>query len=593
MPTPDFYEQRAVGFKQQRDQVESGIKQYAWSRVVLVIFMGLFGYAGFSNPLLFWPLPVILVVFVFLIKKQTILEEKKKLLFFFEKLNRDEANGLSFKSTEFSEGNSFLDLHHAYAHDLDLFGKDSLFQYLNRCGTELGEARLARDLKSLNYSREELKERQIAVHELGTQLEFRQHIWALGKRLREIKFDQTQLLNWLLEKPFILGKSVFSILRWGLPTLTLSVLALVVYDFSYFPALILMMTVQIAIAGMQAKQIGDLQRKLSMSKDALSSYSLIFQQLSRQKFESDLMKHHHQVAVQAYEKVGELSKLVNALESRMNPIAMMFGNGFFLYDFHAVSRVEKWREQHGVELPLWLESLAAWDALLSPATLHYNYSNYAFAEFNNANNISGKNVGHPLISNKARIANDVELGNPATVMLITGANMAGKSTFLRTLGVNYVLGGLGAPVCATEWSMPLIELRSGMRTADSLQDHQSYFYAELYRLQSIMQDLRMDKPMFILLDEILKGTNSTDKQAGSRELIKQLKDLNALVVLATHDIALGDLESYYPNQITNVCFEGNIENDQLTFDYTLHKGVAQKANATFLMQKMGIIPKLD
>ena len=593
MSTPDFYQQRAAQFKQQHDQVESTIKQYAWSRVALVVLMGLFGYAGFSNSLFFWVLPPILVVFVFLIKKQTVLEEKKKLLFFFEKLNREEAKGLIFESTEFSDGSSFSDPHHAYAHDLDLFGRDSLFQYLNRCGTELGEARLARDLKSLNYSCEELKERQAAIHELSTQLEFRQHIWALGKQLREIAFDQTQLLTWLSEKSFILGKSLFTMLRWGLPALTLLVLAWVTYDISRFPALILMMMVQIAIAGTQAKQIGDLQRKLSKLKDALSNYSLIFEQLAKQKFEFDLMKRHHQVAVNAYEKVGEFSKLVNALESRMNPIAMMFGNGLFLYDFHAVSRVEKWREQHGAELPLWLESLASWDALLSPAALHYNCPNYAFAEFNDANNISGKSVGHPLISNKERIANDVDLGNPATVMLITGANMAGKSTFLRTLGVNYVLGGLGSPVCATKWTMPLIELRSGMRTADSLQDHQSYFYAELYRLQSIMHDLRMDKPMFILLDEILKGTNSTDKQAGSRELIKQLKDLKALVVLATHDIALGDLESHYPNQITNACFEGNIENDQLTFDYTLNKGVAKKANATFLMRKMGIIPNGD
>jgi len=593
MPTPDFYQQRAAGFKQQHDQVESTIKQHAWSRVVLVVLIGLLGYVGFSNSLFFWPLPLILAAFIFLIKRQTVLEEKKKLLFFYEKLNREEAKGLLFKSTKFSEGSSFLDPHHTYAHDLDLFGKDSLFQYLDRCGTELGEARLARDLKSLNYSIEELKERQIAVQELSTQLEFRQHVWSLGKQIRESTFDQTQLLDWLTEKPFILGTPVFTILRWGLPALTLSVLALVVYDFSYYPAFILMMIVQIAIAGIQAKQIGDLQRKLSKGKDALTNYSLIFEQLAKQKFEFDLMKHHHQVAVHAYEKVDEFSKLVNALESRMNPIAMMFGNGLFLYDFHAVSRVEKWRERYGVELPQWLESLAAWDALLSPATLHYNYPNYAFASFTNANSITGKNVGHPLISDKERVANDVELGNPATVMLITGANMAGKSTFLRTLGVNYVLGGLGAPVCATKWSMPLIELRSGMRTADSLQDHQSYFYAELYRLQSIMHDLRMDKPMFILLDEILKGTNSTDKQAGSRELIKQLKDLKALVVLATHDIALGDLESHYKNQITNACFEGNIENDQLTFDYTLHKGVAQKANATFLMQKMGIIPTRD
>lgn len=199
-------------------------------------------------------------------------------------------------------------------------------------------------------------------------------------------------------------------------------------------------------------------------------------------------------------------------------------------------------------------------------------------------------AGHLLIPNTVRVNNNFNIGQPQPVWLITGANMAGKSTFLRALGVNFVLGSMGSPVCASYWSMPLIELHTGMRTTDSLQEHQSYFFAELNRLQLIMQELRTGKPMLILLDEILKGTNSTDKQLGSRELLKQFKDLNALVVLATHDIALGDLQDQHPQQIANACFEGKIVNDELSFDYTLHAGVAQKANATFLMRRMGIIP---
>lgn len=589
-PTPEFYQQRAIQFKKQREQVESTIRKYAWGRVALVIIMGVCSYMGFSNTVLLWPVPLLLAIFIFFIQRQAKQEEKKNLLAFLEKLNTEEANGLLFQATEFYNGELYVDLHHSYAHDLDLFGKNSLFQYLNRCGTRLGESRLARDFKKINYTANELKERQAAVRELANHLEFRQLVWAQGKQLRNLTFDQAELFEWLAEKPFLLGKPFFTVLRWGLPAFAIAILLLTNYDFGFFPSLIGIMTIQIAIAGLQAKKIGDLQRKLSKGKESLNNYARILKQLTLQNFETSLLKHHHQVAVYAFEKVQEFSKLVNALESRMNPIAMLFGNGLFLYDFHAVCRVEKWRAQHGSELPQWLESLATWDALLAPATLCYNYSNYAFAEYNETNFISGKNIGHPLISTQERVTNDFNLGNPATVMLITGANMAGKSTFLRTLGVNYILGALGSPVCATEWSMPLVELRSGMRTADSLQDHQSYFYAELYRLQSIMQTLRAGVPLFILLDEILKGTNSTDKQTGSRELIRQLKDLKALVVLATHDIALGDLESDYPNQITNRCFEGNIENAQLTFDYTLHKGVAQKANATFLMQKMGILP---
>jgi DNA mismatch repair ATPase MutS len=303
------------------------------------------------------------------------------------------------------------------------------------------------------------------------------------------------------------------------------------------------------------------------------------------------MKRHQEMALSAFEEVKKFSALVNALEARMNPIAMQFGNGLFLYDFHAVSRLEKWREAHATDLPVWLESLSEWDALLSPATLHFNYPHYAFAEISEHLQLESRDVGHLLIPDKNRITNTIfDLGKPATIYLITGANMAGKSTFLRALGVNFVLARIGAPVCASQWRTPLIALRTGMRTTDSLQEHESYFFAELNRLQTIMQELRSGEPILILLDEILKGTNSTDKQLGSRELLRQLKDMKALVVLATHDIALGDLAEQYPLQIGNACFEGNIEDDRLTFDYTLHPGVAQKANATFLMRKMGIIP---
>ena len=198
-------------------------------------------------------------------------------------------------------------------------------------------------------------------------------------------------------------------------------------------------------------------------------------------------------------------------------------------------------------------------------------------------------MGHPLLYEDERIVNDIHMDSGQSIMIITGANMAGKSTFLRSLGVNIVLGLAGAPVCATEFDCPFIEMRSGMRTADSLKDHQSYFYAELDRLKSIMDELRAGKPLLILLDEILKGTNSIDKQAGSVALVRQLVERSCLVLIATHDLALGELEKVYPDRIVNYCFEANIEDDQLSFDYKIKRGLAQKMNATFLMKKMGII----
>jgi DNA mismatch repair ATPase MutS len=457
----------------------------------------------------------------------------------------------------------------------------------------LGEERLASDLKTLPYTEKDLLLRQQAVRELGAMIEFRQQIWGVGRQINDFTFDRSSLFSWLAMEPLVYKKNSFTLLRWVLPAITLIILGLIYFDGAYFPLLFIMMMVQLSITGYYSKQIGEFQRKLSTGKKVMGNYARIFEKLAHQKVESELMKSHQQMATRAFNKVKQFAEQVNAFEARMNPIAMMFGNGLFLYDFQILNKLEKWREENANELPHWLESLGEWDSLLSLATLHYNYPNYTFAKINNALVLESRDMGHPLIPDKSRVTNNFDLGKPAKVWLITGANMAGKSTFLRSLGANFVLGSIGSPVCASYWVQPLVAMRSGMRTTDSLQEHQSYFYAELHRLQSIMEELRSGKSMIILLDEILKGTNSTDKQAGSRELLQQLKDQHALVVLATHDIALGDLESQYPDQITNACFEGNIENDQLTFDYTLHKGVALKANATFLMKKMGIIPIKD
>jgi hypothetical protein len=590
IPSSEFYQQREFQFKQEGEHIENKIRIYSWSRVGVVVMIGVLFYLGLSQSLNFWVITIPLMVFVFLVRRQHAWQEKKQLANFMENLNQWEAKGLRFEPTGFSEGAHFSDSHHPYSHDLDLFGEGSVFQYINRCGTQLGEDRLAQELKNLTYSDEELKFRQEAVHELGSMLEFRQRVWATGRQINDFSFDRSALQKWLTEEPFIYGNRNYSLIRWVTPTITMFMLGLTIYSWSYFPLLIIMAILQTTIAGFQAKRISEFQQVLGKAREVLKNYARLFELLAYQKMESVLMKKHQAMASVAFEKVKHFSALVNALESRMNPMAMLFGNGLFLYDFHAVCKLEKWREANASDLPHWLESLGEWDSLLSAATLHFNFPGYAFAEVCLKNKLECREAGHLLIPQALRVSNDFDLGNPATIYLITGANMAGKSTFLRALGVNFVLGRIGFPVCARQWRAPLIALRTGMRTTDSLQDHHSYFFAELHRLQSIIQELRLDKPMLILLDEILKGTNSTDKQLGSRELLRQLKDMNALVVLATHDIALGELADQYPTQITNACFEGRIEQDQLMFDYTLHQGVAQKANATFLMRKMGIIP---
>lgn len=590
MDQVEFYRQRAAQFQAEANLLDKDIRQYSLTRLSLALAVLTCVYLGFSDVLFFYPIPLLVVLFFYLVKRQARKEEERKIVLHLVKLNEWERRAIDNDFEHFATGERFINPHHPFSHDLDLFGKGSLFQYLNRSATNLGEQRLAENLSHLNLSKETTKQRQEAIRELGPMIDFRQQCWATGKQIPEADFDLNGLYEWLKQPALFHGKKFVTILRWVLPVITCSALMAILIAPVFKPVFFGLMIVQLSIAGSYNKPITRLQNELSVYKMILENYARIFRLMKERSFTSHEMKQHHQVAVEATDNVREVSSLINAVESRMNLIARLFGNGLFLYDLHTVSNLEKWREAHASSLPLWLQSLAEWDALLSLATLHHNHPEYTFAEIGEGLSLYGKEVGHPLIHSSERVTNNVALGNPAGVMLITGANMAGKSTFLRTIGVNYLLAVNGAPVCAAQWICPLVDLRTGMRTSDSLQEHQSYFYAELNRLQSIMEDLRLGKPMMILLDEILKGTNSTDKQTGSRELIKQLIHQKTLVLLATHDIALGDMQEQFPDRIVNTCFEGKIENEQLTFDYKLHQGLAQKANATFLMRKMGIIP---
>jgi DNA mismatch repair ATPase MutS len=266
-------------------------------------------------------------------------------------------------------------------------------------------------------------------------------------------------------------------------------------------------------------------------------------------------------------------------------------NTTVMFDLQCVYRLEKWKAENASSLEQWLNVVNEVEVLVSIGTFSYNNGKFVFPTLNADRRLNGVELGHPMIQEEERIVNDIRLDSDQSIMIITGANMAGKSTFLRTLGVNVILSLTGAPVCAKEFDCPLVEIRSGMRTADSLKDHQSYFFAELNRLKSIVDELRTGKHLLVLLDEILKGTNSTDKQAGSIALVKQLIQYPSLVLIATHDLVLGELEKQYPQQIHNYCFEPSIVDDQLSFDYKLKRGIAEKMNATFLMKKMGIIPK--
>jgi DNA mismatch repair ATPase MutS len=288
--------------------------------------------------------------------------------------------------------------------------------------------------------------------------------------------------------------------------------------------------------------------------------------------------------------IRRFSQLLNWMDENLNVIFSAILNGLLMFNIHLLIAVEKWRLKYRDLIPEWFSVLAEFDALSGLAAFSFNNPEFVFPELNSGEfMLKAEKIGHPLIPVASCVTNDFEIRGWKQFYIITGANMTGKSTFLRSIGTNYLLAMLGAPVFAEKFIFTPVEIHSSIRTNDSLVKGESYFYAELRCLKEIIRELEQGQRKLILLDEILKGTNSSDKQSGSIALIKQLMNYDVVGIFATHDIAISALINTYPDNIRNLCFEISIENDRMEIDYKIRPGVCRNLNATYLMKKMGIL----
>ena len=321
----------------------------------------------------------------------------------------------------------------------------------------------------------------------------------------------------------------------------------------------------------------------------LLSYSRLIQTVENEEFRSQKLRELQSGLTNASSKFKELAQLASELEQRANLVIHLLLNPLFLWDIKKSIQLEEWKEKQGENLLQWIKILGEFDAYNSLGKFKFNHPDYIFPSFtDNYFEMKGENLGHPLMNRNKCVHNPIQIEKYPFFLIITGANMAGKSTYLRTVGVNFVLACIGAPVCAQHLILYPAKLITSLRTSDSLNDNESYFFAELKRLKLIIDELHAGEKLFIILDEILKGTNSIDKQKGSLALIQQFVRLQSCGIIATHDLLLGNLENEFPNNVRNYRFEADIKNDELTFSYTLREGIAQNMNASFLMKKMGI-----
>ena len=506
-------------------------------------------------------------------------------------INEEEIKRLKHDFDGLDEGMDFMDESHPYAWDLDIFGSNSLFQLINRTGSYRGRQKLAEWM--LNAPKAEvITPRQDAVKALTSMIDWRQHLQAAGQAgHNQTDVQEKRFYQWLDGNDVIAASEFYKILPWlmiaiSCMTVTAMLAGILSFYFIFIP---------LVLSGyFLMKTAGYSRDTYEMTLSGIRTLSAIENSLKLiegRNFETIRLRDLREKLLNreraASKNIMALRKIFEWLSMRHNQIYMLF-NGFMLLDYFWLYRAEKWRSDYKIAVFSWFDALAEFETLCSMAAFAFAHPQYAWPEImENPYNFIGKNIGHPLIPGSKRVCNDFSLRGRGAACIITGSNMAGKSTFLRTVGINAVLAFMGAPVCASELKLSVFRVFTSMRTKDNLEENISSFYAELLRLKMLLSEVEKGMPVLYLLDEILKGTNSYDRHTGAQALIRQLSTSTAFGLVSTHDLELGRMAENN-DLITNFHFDSRIDKEEIIFDYKLRPGTCHNTNASRLMEKIGI-----
>ncbi len=532
-----------------------------------------------------------LLLFVYLVLMAGDLERRRTLTSSLQKINEDalkrqEGNWKNFKD----DGVEFRQLEHPFSNDLDLFGRGSLYQWTNVTRTYLGRKRFAQMLKEPLSIAHLMVERQEAILELSAKLVWRQRFQAEGEALTEKQKNIEALSAWAKIRYAFYDQKWVRYLIWILPIGTMALILSSIFGLvHYFVPLsgILLQTLLLRWKKREHKEALD---TIYPYKRTLTTYENMLKRLEKEDFKSGLIIKLKKSIQTDYNQtasfqINQLGKIADGISNRLNAMYLIL-DILFLWDFHLMVALEKWKTQTGTKMITWLEAIAEIEALNSLAVIAFDHPNWCLPTIGKEAGFTSKNLGHPLIGTKA-ITNSVDLKSAAT-LLITGSNMSGKSTLLRTVGINLILAYTGAPVCANQMSCGIMDIYTCMRVSDNLEENISSFYAELLRIKQIVSASKQKRQVFFLLDEVFKGTNSEDRHLGAKMLIKQLNLQGATGLVSTHDLELGAMEAEMNGQVRNYHFREYYENDQIHFDYLLRPGISTTKNALYLIKMAGI-----
>lgn len=567
---------------------------FGWLRFVTLI-------AAFIALWKLWPLGLIVALpvfsiltglFLFILSKDLnnnlTIENSVRL----RKINETEIEILNHHFTHLPDGSNYKPETHEYANDLDIFGRASLYQYINRTNSEQGNKMFA-DWLLHQALPGMILQRQETVKELTPETGWRQQLQSCGIATKITIATQQRIEKWLEQPVSFSGKLLWNILKYLLPAISFSFLTLHlinILDASiFYPLILLMLAVSFAISKLIIPDYLQLNRIAPELESLSGSISLI----EKKEFKTDLIKQlqakYKTGLVASSESIKKLKMVLDLLDIRLNPLVYIPLNTFLFWDLQQIFTLEKWKIANKHNIRDWFGTLAEIECLSSIANLAFNHPENSFPRISNKEGVFiADSMGHPLIAKEKMVCNSFSTEGVNQMNLITGSNMAGKSTFLRSIGINIVLAMMGSTVFARSLALSPMKVLSSMRVSDNLEESTSTFYAELKKLKEVINSVYNNEKVFLLLDEILRGTNSADRHAGSKALIKQLIHHKAVGLIATHDLELAKLADEFPDKIHNYHFDVQVANDELYFDYKLKRGICQSMNASLLMKKIGI-----
>lgn len=545
------------------------------------------------NPVLTGLLVVPLLLFMLLVKKQSAVQNELtyagQLLWIYQ----NEADQLLFGKNGYHNGEAYQDEQHPYASDLDIFGAGSLYAFTNRCNTQKGMDLLA-DSFSRPNDKKTILDRQEAIRELYTHIDQTFHFRAelQNHKLEQLTVIQNKLKYQLPEQLLFTNKRFLKLYIKAVPFLMLALLiAGMIFGGAAWQIFGLAAVFNMGLTFFNLKDINQVYYGFSGSSNLLNAFSGTINWTEEVKWSSLYIKNlfpAQQEGLQVSHQIRQLTKIIQAFDARLNIILSAFLNLFLLWDLKCSVNLADWHSKYANEVLEGLDRVCKFEELISFATLTHNQPDWNLPSIEDTFHLRTSGLGHPLIPQRTRVLNDFALNPHPTVDIVTGSNMAGKSTFLRTVGINMVLAFAGAPVCAKEMSVSIFKVLSYMRIKDSLNDQTSTFKAELNRLKMILDSIKTSSNSLVLIDEMLRGTNSRDKYLGSKVFIEKLIDQQTPALFATHDLQLSEMIADYPEQVRNYHFDIQINEGEMNFDYKLKHGPCTTFNAALLLKEIGL-----